>query len=1131
MRSRFRLLALAAAAGLVLLGLSVTGTGAAAQSLARVSRSGPSALTVAQVRQLSANSTDRSIIIFKNQFASLPMRGATMQLRVSAVKAVQAPVLAELARLHAKNVQAFQIVNAISVTISPAEVKRLQANPAVQAVEPDTARHLSPQSAGTADTAVAVATDLAASRGGSADHPAQQVCPSNPAHPLIEPESRALMNVDAAQRIADGTGIKVGLVFDGIDPNNRDLIRPDGQHVITDYQDFSGEGPSGPTSGLSLFNAGLIAAQGNQVYDLSKFVNKAHPLPAGCNIKIEGIAPGASLAMLDGFGNDQAVFNSEIIQAIQYAVTVAHVNVLDEPFGGDPVPNTQNDPSALANQAAVAAGVVVVSTTGDNGNTDTNINSPGGVPGVIGVGATTSFQAYRQTDQNGPTLGTSGWESDNISADSTTGVNEYGPRTMDVVAPGDSILGLCSTDTARFFVCTDPNNGSSPGITDQTSTADSASEVAAVAALVMQAYAKTHHGTLPSPALVEQILVSTATDLGAPADHQGAGLVNALKAVQLAESVNGASPQGSTLLVNQTSLNATVNAGQSRTFSVGVTNEGSKSQTVTPVVSGNPTTVSSDPGTVTLSSSSATFTDGAGNTDYYEVHKFAVPVGAGYLNGDITWNAAGVKGAAFEELFDPRGKLAAYSVLDGSQSGFGHVEVSKPTAGTWTAVIYTASNAKYFGPVRFSYGTQDFHTAGSVSPASQTLAPGQSGTFSVTVAAGQAGDEAFSLHMGAGSNTDGAIPIVLRALVPVSGGGSFAGTLTGDGSPGGSTAAGGQELTYQFNVPPGEPSLNLGIALRDSDYVLEGALVAPDGQSLDLQSTANDANKPGPAMQFFERTPAPGLWTVSLQTFAPLDGAHLSEPFTGKISFAPPPVTSSGLPDSRATVLPAGKAVTATVTVTNTGSIAKDFFADPRLNSLAHLTLLGTNVVGGTTFDKTQLSVAEPLTADVNPHWLVPTDTSKLTITAKSTLPITFDINSDNNDPEELGVPSGDNSVAVATAAELSPGQEWVAPEPTCPCAAAVTGTTNMVAVAIANAFDGAITSSTGDAWSLAVNASAPYKPLTLAPGQSGTITLTITPNAPKGTVVSGFIAVDTFNSATTSGDELINIPYSYTVG
>ncbi len=104
-------------------------------------------------------------------------------------------------------------------------------------------------------------------------------------------------------------------------------------------------------------------------------------------------------------------------------------------------------------------------------------------------------------------------------------------------------------------------------------------------------------------------------------------------------------------------------------------------------------------------------------------------------------------------------------------------------AGTWTAVIYTVNFAQYFGPIQFSYTTQDFHVAGSVSPASQVLAPGQSGTFHVTVTAGQAGDEALSLHMGTGSSTDGAIPIVLRALVPITGsGGSFAGTLTGGGS-------------------------------------------------------------------------------------------------------------------------------------------------------------------------------------------------------------------------------------------------------------------------------------------------------------------------------------------------------------
>ena len=60
----------------------------------------------------------------------------------------------------------------------------------------------------------------------------------------------------------------------------------------------------------------------------------------------------------------------------------------------------------------------------------------------------------------------------------------------------------------------------------------------------MSAYDKTHDGNTPSPQLVKQIIVSTAQDLGAPADHQGAGLVDTLKAVQLAESINGGTAAG-----------------------------------------------------------------------------------------------------------------------------------------------------------------------------------------------------------------------------------------------------------------------------------------------------------------------------------------------------------------------------------------------------------------------------------------------------------------------------------------------------------------------------------------------------------------------------------------------------------
>jgi subtilisin family serine protease len=1131
MRFRFRLPALIAAAGLLPLGLS--GTAAAAHSPGGALKGERPVLTAGQARRLAAHATDRSIIIFKNQFAGLPVRGATAQLRVNAANAVQAPVLAELARVHATHVQGFHIINAIAATVSPAEIQRLRANPAVSAVVPDALRRLAPVTARPGMPPAGGVVRGPAPGQAPAAGPAQRICPRNPAHPLVEPESRSLMNAGAAERIVDGAGIKVAVLADGIDPGNPDLIRPDGQHVIFDYQDFSGQGPAGPTAGVDAFlNAGLIAAQGNQVYDLSRFVNPAHPLPAGCNVKIEGIAPGASLAELNWGGNDAAVFNSQIVQTVQYAVMVDHVNVIDEPFGGGGVPNYQNDPVALADQAAVAAGVVVVSPTGDNGSTANNIDSPGGAPGVIGVGATTAFQAYRQTDQNGPDLAPGGWENNNISSLSSGGISEFNPRTLDVVAPGDSVLSLCSTDTARFFGCTDPSNGSSAGIVDVSSTAAASGAVSGVAALVMQAYAKTHHGALPPAPLVERIIVSTATDLGAPADHQGAGLVNALKAVQLAESIGNPGRPGSALLVDKTGLHATVHTGQSHTFGIRVTNEGSKPQRVTPTVSGRPATAFSDTGTVTLSPSSPTYVDGEGNTDFYAVHPFTVPAGASYLNGDITWNAQQAGGAAFEELFDPSGNLAAYSILGVLQSGFGHVEVRQPMAGTWTAVIFTVSGEQYSGPVKYSYSTENFHTAGSVSPASKTLAPGQSGIFHVTVTAGQAGDQAFSLHMGTGGSTGGSIPIVLRALVPVtSSGGSFAGTLTGDAAPGFSTAGGGQEFTYQFNVPVGQPSLNVGIRLRDSGYVLEGVLISPFGEPLDLQSTANDANAPGPAMEFFHRTPAPGRWTVSLITFAPDDGAHLSEPFTGTVSFTPPAVTSSGLPDSAGTVLPAGQPVTATITVTNTGNIAKDYFADPRRSGIAPLKLLGTDVAGGTSYTQPQLSVPEPMPADVNPHWLVPPGTRALIAVAHATMPITFDINSDNNDPEELGVSFGHTSIASHTARELAPGQEWAAPEPTCPCPAPVTGTSKLVAFAFASPFASAITSSTGDVWAQAADANAPYTPMTLAPGQSGTITLTITPAGPKGTVVHGYIAVDTFNQATSSGDELINIPYSYKVG
>ena len=76
-------------------------------------------------------------------------------------------------------------------------------------------------------------------------------------------------------------------------------------------------------------------------------------------------------------------------------------------------------------------------------------------------------------------------------------------------------------------------------------------------------------------------------------------------------------------------------------------------------------------------------------------------------------------------------------------------------------------------------------------------------------------------------------------------------------------------------------------------------------------------------------------------------------------------------------------------------------------------------------------------------------------------------------------------------------------------------------------AFDPAVASSTGDVWPR----SGPFTPLALAPGQSGSIAVTITPSAPAGTVVRGVLEVDTFDPLTSSGDQAALLPYEYRVG
>ena len=316
---RFFVLALA------VLALSVAGIGVAVAKSRHAS--GPFAhghhagLSAKRVLAGTKQVRTRVIVVLRNQLKSLPATRAHVRARISAEASADAVIESDVARSGGRIYKQYHALNAFAASVSSTERSALVSNAQVSAVVPDTVVTLP----GIDTEPVSTSVKGNSSSSGSG---AQQVCPANPSQPLLEPEALQTTHTaysdpstPQAQNLATGTGVKVAFFADGLDINNPDFIRPDGSHVFIDYKDFSGEGPNAPSDALEAFgDASSIAAQGSQTYDLSQFVNPAHPLPAGCNIKVRGIAPGASLIGIKVFGNADSAFNSVILQGLDYAL-------------------------------------------------------------------------------------------------------------------------------------------------------------------------------------------------------------------------------------------------------------------------------------------------------------------------------------------------------------------------------------------------------------------------------------------------------------------------------------------------------------------------------------------------------------------------------------------------------------------------------------------------------------------------------------------------------------------------------------------------------------------------------------------------------------------------------------------
>jgi serine protease AprX len=312
----------------------------------------------------------------------------------------------------------------------------------------------------------------------------------------------------------DGAGVGVAVIDSGVTPAHDDLRDAAGAQRIVHFADFvNGQTGAYDDFGHGTHVAGIIAGNGFDSGSVRA-----------------GIAPAAGLVVLkvlDGSGRGSvsdliAAFDYVLANRVQYSIRVVNVSI-----GAGVYESYDTDLLTLAAKRVVQAGVVVVAAAGNNGTRNGatqygGITAPGNAPWVVTVGASTHNGTIDRSD------------------DAIAGFSSRGPAAVDyaakpdLVAPGVGIESLSSPGSAMY--ATRPS-ALLPGTIDPgylpylslSGTSQATPVVTGAIALMLQANPSL------TPNAVKAILQYTAEIRpGYDALTQGAGLLNALGAVQLA---------------------------------------------------------------------------------------------------------------------------------------------------------------------------------------------------------------------------------------------------------------------------------------------------------------------------------------------------------------------------------------------------------------------------------------------------------------------------------------------------------------------------------------------------------------------------------------------------------------------
>ncbi|NDJ35735.1 MAG: S8 family peptidase [Chloroflexi bacterium] len=251
----------------------------------------------------------------------------------------------------------------------------------------------------------------------------------------------------------------------------------------------------------------------------------------------EGVAPGAEVVIVRGFGDDGSGSYADIIRGINWVVTHRNshsIDVLNLSFSTPPQSYYWDDPLNQAVMEAWRAGITVVVSAGNTGPDPMTVGVPGNVPYVITVGATTdNYTVYKASD-------------DVVASFSATGPTVEGFVKPDIVAPGGHLRGLIPSASA--IVQEHPQYAGSGDYYTMSGTSQSAAVVSGVVALMLDA-----DPTLTPDAIKCRLMASahTAVDkngsnaaLAFSIFQQGAGTVNAYDAVYLNAAVRDCANNG-----------------------------------------------------------------------------------------------------------------------------------------------------------------------------------------------------------------------------------------------------------------------------------------------------------------------------------------------------------------------------------------------------------------------------------------------------------------------------------------------------------------------------------------------------------------------------------------------------------